>query len=183
MGSLQRYRDKRNFERTPEPRGIVTPSQGPLRFVIQKHAASALHFDLRLELDGVLKSWALPREPRLEPGEKRLAVHTEDHPTEYRRFEGTIPEGEYGAGVMKVWDEGTWVPDGSPTTSYRRGQLKFELKGRKMKGHWALVRMGNAQTPKRDLWLLVKRESPATKAAIPRASRRRPPAGPSHARS
>jgi bifunctional non-homologous end joining protein LigD len=179
--SLQRYREMRDFTRTPEPRGEKRPARSarsdePLRFVVQKHAASGLHFDFRLEIDGVLKSWAVPKGPSEDPGEKRLAVHTEDHPVEYAEFEGTIPEGEYGAGVMKIWDAGTWIPDEAPLAGYRRGHLRFELKGRRLKGHWTLVRMGNAQTRKKDLWLLVKREAaraqvPSARISQPRAAR------------
>lgn len=156
---LQRYNEKRDFERTPEPRGRVarSASKAP-RFVVQKHAASTLHYDFRLEIDGVLKSWAIPREPVADPAQKRLAVRTEDHPLDYARFEGDIPEGEYGGGHVDIWDTGTWIPEGAPLTAYRRGSLKFELKGRRLKGRWALVRMGNAQTRKKDLWLLVKRK-------------------------
>jgi bifunctional non-homologous end joining protein LigD len=165
MGSLQRYHQKRDFDRTPEPRGVVARETHPhkLRFVVQKHAASRLHYDFRLELDGVLKSWAVPRDPSLEPKQRRLAVRTEDHPLEYANFEGDIPEGEYGGGHMDIWDEGTWIPEEAPLAAYRRGKLKFELKGRRLKGHWALVRMGNAQTRKKDLWLLMKREDGAGK--------------------
>jgi bifunctional non-homologous end joining protein LigD len=154
---LQRYNEKRDFAVTPEPRGRVAHSAARLRFVVQKHAASTLHYDFRLEMEGVLKSWAIPREPSSDTTQKRLAVPTEDHPLEYAKFEGDIPEGEYGGGQVQLWDAGTWVPEGSPVTAYRRGHLKFELKGRRLKGHWALVRMGNAQTRKKDLWLLVKR--------------------------
>jgi bifunctional non-homologous end joining protein LigD len=177
---LQRYREMRRFERTPEPRGtrgrpprgqdLTSRSAGALRFVVQKHDATALHYDLRLEIDGVLKSWAVPKGPSDDPAEKRLAVHTEDHPLEYAEFEGTIPEGEYGAGVMRIWDEGTWIPDSPPLAAYRRGRLGFELKGRRLRGHWTLVRMGNAQTRKKDLWLLVKGE--AKPARRPGAARR-----------
>jgi bifunctional non-homologous end joining protein LigD len=154
---LQRYHAKRDFDRTPEPRGRVARSPAArLRFVVQKHAASTLHYDLRLELDGVLKSWAITKEPSSDPTVKRLAVHTEDHPVEYAEFEGDIPEDEYGAGHMDIWDEGTWTPADAPLTAYRRGRLKFELKGKRLKGRWTLIRMGNASTRKKDLWLLVK---------------------------
>lgn len=160
---LQRYRQKRDFGRTPEPRGEAVPrsavrarSSDLPRFVIQKHRASSLHFDLRLEIDGVLKSWAIPRDPSDDTVPKHLALQTEDHPVEYAGFEGDIP-GEYGAVPMDIWDRGTWVPEGSALASLRRGTLKFELKGKRMKGRWALVRMGNATTRKKDLWLLVKR--------------------------
>lgn len=176
---LQRYRQKRDFARTPEPRGGAVPhaAAGPrsaqrLRFVVRKHAASSLHFDFRLELDGVLKSWAIPRVPSDDATGKRLAVQTEDHPLEYADFEGDIPAGEYGAVHMDIWDRGTWIPEGSPLASFRRGNLRFELKGKRMKGRWALVRMGNASTRKKDLWLLVRRSDAAeTKVPSARASR------------
>jgi bifunctional non-homologous end joining protein LigD len=171
--SLASYHAKRRFDRTPEPRGAVVRSAGEkLRFVVQKHAASHLHFDFRLEIDGVLKSWAVTKEPAADPLVKRLAVHTEDHPVQYADFEGDIPEGEYGGGHMDIWDEGTWVPSDAPLTAYRRGRLKFELKGKRLKGSWALVRMGNAQTRKRDLWLLMKLGDEA-KAAPRRSAVRR----------
>jgi bifunctional non-homologous end joining protein LigD len=161
---LQRYRQKRDFSRTPEPRGgTIAHSAHAMRFVVQKHAASSLHFDFRLELDGVLKSWAIPRDPAGNGVAKRLAVQTEDHPVEYASFEGDIPEGEYGGGHMDIWDQGTWIPEGAAVASFRRGTLKFELKGKRMKGRWALVRMGNASTRKKDLWLLVKREGDASR--------------------
>jgi bifunctional non-homologous end joining protein LigD len=155
---LQRYNEKRDFERTPEPRGRGSRAASKaLRFVVQRHAASTLHYDFRLEIDGVLKSWAIPREPVADPAQKRLAVATEDHPLDCAGFEGDIPKGEYGAGPVDIWDAGTWIPEGAPLTAYRRGCLAFELKGRRLKGRWTLVRMGNAQTRKKDLWLLVKR--------------------------
>jgi bifunctional non-homologous end joining protein LigD len=155
---LQRYQAKRRFDRTPEPRGDVARgrSAARLRFVVQKHAASTLHYDFRLEMDGVLKSWAVTKEPADDTAVKRLAVRTEDHPVEYADFEGDIPEREYGAGHVDLWDQGTWVPEEAPLTSLRRGKLKFELKGRRMKGRWTLIRMGNASTRKKDLWLLMK---------------------------
>jgi bifunctional non-homologous end joining protein LigD len=170
---LQRYRQKRDFTITPEPRGGegARAVEG-LRFVVQKHAASSLHFDFRLELDGVLKSWAVPRDLGDETAGKRLAMHTEDHPLEYADFEGDIPKGQYGGGHMDIWDRGTWIPEGSALASFRRGSLKFELKGKRLKGRWALVRMGNASTRKKDLWLLVKRSDAAD--AKPRAASRTP---------
>ena len=155
---LQRYQAKRHFERTPEPRGSLprTPAAERLRFVVQKHAASTLHYDFRLEVDGVLKSWAVTKEPTIDAKVKRLAVRTEDHPLEYAQFEGDIPEHEYGAGHVDIWDHGTWIPEESPLTALRRGKLTFSLKGRRMRGRWALIRMGNASTRKKDLWLLTK---------------------------
>lgn len=175
---LARYHAKRHFDRTPEPRGEVSdPVRGGgrprqarrkgLRFVVQKHAAAALHYDFRLEMEGVLRSWAVTKEPTAELGVKRLAVHTEDHPLGYASFEGDIPEPEYGAGHVDIWDRGTWIPEDEPVPAYRRGRLKFALKGKKLKGAWALVRMGNAQTRKRDLWLLMKLED--KKRAVPPA--------------
>jgi len=155
---LQRYQAKRRFDRTSEPQGRVHAARaaGRLRFVVQKHAASTLHYDFRLEMDGVLKSWAVTKEPTDDTSVKRLAVRTEDHPLEYADFEGDIPENEYGAGHVDLWDQGTWATEEAPVAALRRGKLKFELKGRRMKGRWALVRMGNASTRKKDLWLLMK---------------------------
>ena len=154
---LQQYHAKRHFDRTPEPRGRVERAAArALRFVVQKHAASTLHYDFRLEMEGVLRSWAVTKEPAADPALKRLAVRTEDHPLEYASFEGDIPRPEYGAGHIDIWDEGRWIPEEPPVTAFRRGRLKFELRGRRLKGRWALVRMGNAQTRKKDLWLLMK---------------------------
>src|SRR5437764_6738084 len=125
---LQVYRKKRRFDVTPEPRGRAAKAKGH-RFVIQKHAARRLHYDFRLELDGVLKSWAVTKGPSLVPGEKRLAVATEDHPLEYGSFEGTIPKGECGGGAVLVWDQGTWAPIGDPHKGLAKGHLDFELLG------------------------------------------------------
>jgi bifunctional non-homologous end joining protein LigD len=172
---LQQYNSKRHFDRTAEPRGRIARSAPErLRFVVQKHAASTLHYDFRLEMEGVLRSWAVTKEPTEELGVKRLAVHTEDHPLEYASFEGDIPEPEYGAGHVDIWDRGTWIPDDEPVAAFRRGRLKFTLKGRKLKGAWALVRMGNAQTRKRDLWLLMKLAERPRAAPPPRSKRGAP---------
>ncbi|TMJ68888.1 MAG: hypothetical protein E6G83_03750 [Alphaproteobacteria bacterium] len=155
--ALEEYRRKRDFRKTPEPAGVATSHEKPgaaLSFVIQKHAARRLHYDFRLELDGVLKSWAVPKGPSLDPGEKRLAVHVEDHPLDYGEFEGVIPEGEYGGGTVLLWDRGIWVPlNSDPEAAYRKGSLKFTLEGEKLHGNWALVRMGgNSVSPAAGHW-------------------------------
>jgi bifunctional non-homologous end joining protein LigD len=159
--ALEEYRRKRDFRKTPEPAGAAAPAKTPpagRSFVIQKHAARRLHYDFRLELDGVLKSWAIPKGPSLDPAEKRLAVHVEDHPLEYGEFEGVIPEGEYGGGTVMLWDRGIWIPaDPDPAEAYRRGSLKFALEGEKLHGKWALVRMGGKAAGERhENWLLIK---------------------------
>jgi bifunctional non-homologous end joining protein LigD len=156
--SLKAYRAKRDFTRTSEPTGGEhRPGEG-LRFVVQKHDASRLHFDFRLEYDGVLKSWAVTRGPSLDPAEKRLAVHVEDHPLDYGDFEGTIPAGEYGGGTVMLWDEGTWEPLEDAAEGLAAGKLKFILHGSRLNGAWALVRMhGNRdRRSKADNWLLIK---------------------------
>ncbi len=151
--ALEGYRKKRRFGVTPEPRGRKR-SSGGRRYVIQKHAARRLHYDLRLELDGVMKSWAVTRGPSLDPNEKRLAVHVEDHPIEYNAFEGTIPQGEYGGGTVMIWDRGTWTPEGDPHKGYAKGHLVFDLHGEKLRGRWHLVRMRARDS--HDNWLLIK---------------------------
>jgi bifunctional non-homologous end joining protein LigD len=153
--ALEIYRKKRQFGVTPEPRGRKGP-QGGRRYVIQKHAARRLHYDLRLELDGVMKSWAVTRGPSLDPNEKRLAVHVEDHPIEYNAFEGTIPRGEYGGGTVMIWDRGTWTPEGDPRKGYAKGHLVFDLDGEKLRGRWHLVRMRRRDNDRHDNWLLIK---------------------------
>src|SRR6266567_3372770 len=139
---LAEYRRKRDFKKTAEPPGHVeAPHTSHLRFVIQKHAASHLHFDLRLELDGVMKSWAVPKGPSLDPSVKRLAVQVEDHPLEYAKFEGIIPRGEYGGGTVMIWERGTWTPEVPDVdAALAKGELKFALRGKKLRGSWVLVR-------------------------------------------
>ncbi|MEZ5783787.1 MAG: DNA ligase D [Rhizobiaceae bacterium] len=153
--ALDIYRKKRNFSVTSEPRGRRV-RKGSNSFVIQKHAARRLHYDFRLEMDGTLKSWAVTRGPSLVAGEKRLAVHVEDHPLEYGDFEGTIPKGEYGGGTVIVWDRGTWTPVGDASKGYAKGHLEFELKGEKLAGRWHLVRMEGKPGEKRENWLMIK---------------------------
>ena len=155
--ALETYNQKRDFKATPEPRGSRRRKKSAGNsFVIQKHAARRLHYDLRLEIDGVLKSWAVTKGPSLVPGEKRLAVHVEDHPLEYGTFEGTIPKGEYGGGTVIVWDRGTWEPVGDVKKGYAKGHLDFRLKGEKLSGEWHLVRMGNKRGEAKENWLLIK---------------------------
>src|SRR4051794_19384769 len=138
--ALDRYNAKRDFSRTAEPKGAAAKKRkaAALSFVIQKHAATRLHYDLRLELDGVLLSWAVTRGPSLVPGEKRLAVHVEDHPLDYASFEGRIPDGNYGAGEVIVWDRGTWEPVADPHKGLQKGHLDFRLSGEKLSGEWHL---------------------------------------------
>src|SRR5262249_30012035 len=140
---------------TPEPRGRKAAAAGHA-FVIQKHAATRLHYDLRLELDGVMKSWAVTRGPSLVAGEKRLAVQVEDHPVAYNEFEGTIPEGQYGGGTVMIWDRGTWESEGDPHKALAKGQLTFTLDGEKLHGAWHLVRMRGRPNEKKTNWLLIK---------------------------
>lgn len=156
---LSEYSRKRNFKVTAEPEGNAPharTSPEALQFVIQKHDARRLHYDFRLELDGTLKSWAIPKGPSYDPEEKRLAVHVEDHPIEYGTFEGSIPEGEYGGGDVIVWDRGIWIPHGDAATDYAAGKLKFELQGEKLKGNWTLVRTRLHGNGKKEQWLLIK---------------------------
>lgn len=157
MSPLRTYRSKRDFSRTPEPSGEgEARASGELSFVVQKHAASRLHYDFRLELGGVLLSWAVPKGPSLDPRTRRLAVRVEDHPLDYGGFEGTIPEGEYGAGAVMLWDRGRWEPEGDPEAGLRKGQLHFTLVGEKMRGRWHLVRTRGYLRQNRESWLLIK---------------------------
>jgi bifunctional non-homologous end joining protein LigD len=168
---LRTYRAKRRFDVTPEPRGAAPPKRATTRglhFVVHKHRASHLHYDLRLESDGVLHSWAVPKGPSLDPSVKRLAMMVEDHPVEYRSFEGTIPENEYGGGTMMLWDRGVWTPDEPAVArSIARGELKFSLDGEKLSGSWVLVRTGgrgNGRSDQRS-WLLIKHRDEAASEA------------------
>jgi bifunctional non-homologous end joining protein LigD len=156
--ALARYREKRDFALTAEPSGSepVTAKDDGF-FVVQKHDASHLHYDFRLALDGVLKSWAVTKGPSLDPHDKRLAVEVEDHPVGYGDFEGIIPKGQYGGGTVMLWDRGRWEPIGDPEEGLAQGNLKFELFGERLKGRWVLVRMhGKAADEKRHNWLLIK---------------------------
>lgn len=160
--ALETYRKKRNFKLTSEPRGTVKKNNKSYIFVVQEHHASHLHYDFRLELDGVLKSWAVPKGPSLDPKVKRLAVEVEDHPLSYADFEGEIPAGQYGGGHVIVWDMGTWKEEGDPKADYKKGHLRFTLKGKKLKGHWSLVRTKRQQGNKHQ-WLLIKKDDAAAK--------------------
>lgn len=150
--ALTEYKKKRKFDKTPEPGPKEKRTRTGRLFVVQKHRATQLHYDFRLEVDGVLKSWAVPKGPSLDPTVKRLAMHVEDHPVDYAKFEGVIPEGEYGGGTVMVWDYGTYKPekDIDVGEALRKGELKFSLDGKKLKGSWVLVRTRDRQ------WLLMK---------------------------
>ena len=160
---LKTYHAKRNFRKTPEPRGRQAAERGTLRFVVQKHDATRLHYDFRLELDGVMKSWAVPKGPSLNPRDKRLAMMVEDHPLDYRTFEGVIPPGNYGAGTVMVWDEGTYKPahatvgENAPSVlreGLKRGRLSVILEGQKLKGEFSLLKLNRG---KENAWLLIKK--------------------------
>jgi bifunctional non-homologous end joining protein LigD len=165
---LTEYRRKRDFTRTSEPRGGPRRPARKLQYVIQKHAASHLHYDVRLELDGVMKSWAVPKGPSLDPSVKRLAMQVEDHPIEYNQFEGIIPKGEYGGGTVMIWDRGSYSyggdDEGDPVAAlrrgYERGELKFVLDGERLTGSWVLVRTRRGD-PRRAQWLLIKHRDEA----------------------
>jgi bifunctional non-homologous end joining protein LigD len=157
--ALELYRKKRNFKTTPEPKGkLAKPKRQALAFVIQKHAATRLHYDFRLELNGVLLSWAVPKGPSLDPNDKRLAIHVEDHPIEYGEFEGIIPPKQYGAGTVMLWDRGTWKPKEDPVAGYKKGRLKFELHGEKLQGGWTLVKSHGGKYGGDKAWLLFKED-------------------------
>jgi len=193
--SLKAYREKRNFRRTPEPAGGAGERKGQPIFVVQEHHASRLHYDFRLEANGALKSWAVPKEPPNDPSQKRLAVHVEDHPLEYATFQGTIPEGQYGAGRVKIWDHGTFdnlmakkTEPLSVTESIEAGHVEVALHGKKLKGNFALVRMKGQRQSGKDNWLLIKmKDRPATakrtRARKPKAARRKKADPPNGARS
>jgi len=162
---LQEYQRKRRFDVTPEPSGIARMGQKrfqDLVYVVQKHRASRLHYDFRLEWDGALISWAVPKGPSLDPSVKRFAMRVEDHPIDYAAFEGVIPEGEYGGGTVMLWDKGTWVPQQEDEhenveAALGKGELKFTLRGNKLKGSWVLVRNRRfGKNPSRSSWLLIK---------------------------
>jgi bifunctional non-homologous end joining protein LigD len=175
--SLARYREMRDFGATPEPSGRASsrPTQASARkgiggiYVVQKHDATRLHYDFRLELDGVLLSWAVPKEPSMSVGVRRLAVRTEDHPVEYAEFRGDIPEGHYGAGHVEIWDRGTWTPVGDADEALRSGHLKFDLDGGRLRGRFVLVRMKSRDGERHENWLLIReRESLVASHAVPR---------------
>lgn len=177
-GKLSAYHAKRNFRITDEPKGRVERGHEELRFVVQKHDASTLHYDFRLELDGTLKSWAIPKGPSMDPSEKRLAVQVEDHPISYAGFEGVIPEHQYGAGRVEIWDSGYWEPEGDATAGYRDGKLKFHLYGEKLQGGFMLLRTKMRGGGSQKQWLLIKerddavRENEAPQAVTPKKAKR-----------
>lgn len=159
--ALEQYNKKRSFDRTPEPAGKVERGK-QRRFVVQKHRASHLHYDFRLEMDGVLKSWAVPKGPSLNPSDKRLAMQVEDHPVSYFHFEGKIPSGNYGAGTVMVWDTGTWEPLGDENEMFSKGDLKFQLHGEKLNGEFVLAKMHSRRPGSKGTeWLLIKKKDDA----------------------
>jgi bifunctional non-homologous end joining protein LigD len=157
-GSLRDYHRKRDFKRTAEPKGKVAKRKtGKLRYLIQKHAATRLHYDFRLEWNGTLMSWAVPKGPSENPDDKRLAVHVEDHPLDYGSFEGSIPKGQYGGGTVMLWDTGTWTPhEDDVDAAMKKGKLGFTLHGKRLQGNWALVRLRKRSPKDKDNWLLIK---------------------------
>jgi bifunctional non-homologous end joining protein LigD len=167
---LNEYRKKRDFKVSPEPSGDKTAPKAPkssLIYVIQKHRASHLHYDFRLEYRGALLSWAIPKGPSLDPSVKRLAMRVEDHPIEYANFEGVIPEGEYGGGTVMIWDQGTWTPE-SPDVdaALEKGDLKFTLHGKKLKGSWVLVRTRGYGSSSKTSWLLIKHRDEFARSGV-----------------
>ncbi|MBV9556542.1 MAG: ATP-dependent DNA ligase, partial [Pseudolabrys sp.] len=164
MAGLKTYKAKRRFDVTSEPEGRVGKKAGHA-YVIQKHDATRLHYDLRLELDGVMKSWAVTRGPSLNPDDKRLAVEVEDHPIDYNKFEGSIPKGQYGGGTVMIWDKGSWEPNEDPHRGLKKGHLTFNLDGDKLQGGWHLVRMHRRPGEKRNNWLLIKSKDEAARGA------------------
>jgi len=175
MARLTDYNRKRNFGVTSEPPGRIAKAVGKARrFVIQRHDATRLHYDLRLELDGVYKSWAVTKVPSLDPATKRLAVEVEDHPIDYGTFEGTIPEGEYGGGTVQLWDRGKWLPQSAtPEKDLAKGNFKFVMDGERMKGGWALIRLrdrdeGRKRNPRHN-WLLIKETDDYARPGDPEA--------------
>ena len=164
MAKLAAYRAKRDFTKTSEPAGNAARRQGS-SFVVQKHDASRLHWDFRLEMDGVLKSWAVPKGPSLDPGQNRLAMRTEDHPLDYGDFEGVIPKGEYGGGTVMLWDRGRWIPhpDKDPRKTLEEGHLHFTLEGERMTGEWVMFRMKGKPGDKSEAWMLKKVTDEAAK--------------------
>jgi len=164
--ALDTYNQKRRFDQTPEPKGKVERGEQH-RFVVQKHRASHLHYDFRLEMDGVLKSWAVPKGPSLNPSDKRLAMQVEDHPVSYFHFEGKIPGGNYGAGTVMVWDTGTWEPLGDEHAMLEKGDLKFRLAGEKLKGEFVLAKMRSRRPGSKGTeWLLIKKKDEAMEPAL-----------------
>ena len=163
--ALKTYREKRNFDATPEPAAGGVPNEEERSFVVQKHWATRLHYDFRLELDGTMKSWAVPKGPSFDPADKRMAMPTEDHPISYNAFEGTIPPGNYGAGKVIIWDKGSWIPLEDPHRGLREGKLKFELRGHKLQGRWTLVRMKGRGDGRKDPWLLIKEKDEFVRSA------------------
>ena len=158
--SLAEYRKKRRFDVSPEPKGKKPPTRrakSKLAFVVQKHRATALHYDFRLEWSGVMLSWAVPKGPSYDPAVKRLAMQVEDHPIEYNKFEGIIPAGEYGGGTVMIWDRGTWTPQTPDVVAaLKKGDLKFSLDGKKLRGSWVLVRTRGRPADTKTAWLLIK---------------------------
>jgi bifunctional non-homologous end joining protein LigD len=161
VSRLHEYNRKRRFDVTPEPAGKPRRTRKKaLQFVVQKHRATSLHYDFRLEHEGVMLSWAVPKGPSLDPASKRFAMQTEDHPIEYNRFEGVIPEGEYGGGTVMIWDHGTWEPEVADVgAALAKGDVKFTLYGQKLRGSWVLVRMRQRQ------WLLIKHRDQAASSS------------------